>query len=75
MASDEIIKTALESACILSNKEFTNELLTVWKIGLSERSDEDVKEAIINFCKQKNDNYMVTPAQFMEFKQNPYFYL
>ena len=75
MASDKVIKSALEAACALTNMQLSDQLSSIWNMGLSDRKDDDVKEAIVNFCKEKNDTFMVTPAQFMEFKKNKYNYL
>ena len=75
MPKNEIIKNALTAACVVCEKEYTDTLYEVWKMGLSDYSDEQVNDTIVDFCKNKENKFWVTPKEFMLYKKTKYPYL
>lgn len=62
----ETIKDAMLIACSVSGKNTDDTTNMIWSIGLKKYSDNDIKEAIINFCENATAGFkMVTPKEFM----------
>lgn len=68
----EIIKNAMNTACHFSGKQPDDTTRMIWSIGLKKYSDEDIQDAIVNFCESGNTTFaMISPKEFMEYS-DPY---
>lgn len=67
MDNREVVNNALGIACILANQKQTDELKTVWQIGLRNHSDEQIGAAATCYCEFRENTYMPTPAEFMSY--------
>ena len=67
MDNREVVNNALEIACTLAGKKQTDELITVWQIGLKYHSDEKIEAAATCYCEFRENTYMPTPAEFMSY--------
>lgn len=72
MPKNETIKNALTTACIVCEKGYSETLYEIWKMGLSDYSDEQINQCIIDFCKHKENKFWVTPKEFMLYKISKY---
>ena len=62
------IKQAMNIAYEFTGKKATEISETVWSIGLSDYEDEEIEDAIENFCKLGDYSFSaVTPHEFMKY--------
>jgi len=61
------IENALKTACAMCHKPLTEDLLIVWEIGLDNYTEEHIKKATVEYCKNADTTIMPTPFIFAQY--------
>ena len=64
------IEVALKTTCIMCHKEFSDDLLRIWEIGLEGYTVEQITAATKRYCKKATSTFMPTPATFINFSDD-----
>lgn len=65
----ESIKDAMNIACSFAGKKPEETTIMIWSIGLKNYSDDDIKNALVNYCQHGESRFaVITPYEFMKYK-------